>query len=478
MNPIRRWKDRLAQTLRCLAVVLPMATAAAQAPAFLTNGLVAYYPFNGNYKDSSGKNNHAELGNPAKTILFENDRFGQDSCLRFIGDNSYLEVPSLIGFGPNQNRNITISIWVNSGAKGSFIGSYFHMNPDQSSFFLSRNQKDELIVAGNGFNVLYSAIPIVGWTHLALTFVFNGQDSDAALYANGVQIVSGRISRNSGNPTTKLTIGRVYGDDFESAYVQGSIDDVRIYNRALSESEVKALYEYEKIPQPASPRTASATAQVVNGFVVGATVVDGGGGYTHAPAVTISGGGGNGATAVATVTEGRVTGITIKTPGSGYTAMPSIVIAPPPFPPRRAQGASQVVNGFVVGATVSDAGFGYDSPPVVTLIGGGGSGASATATVANGVVTGIVITQPGSGYTSAPTLRIASPPFSPKLGISVSRVKVALDVVLGRKYQLESSSDLTAWKPTGPAFIAEDEQLEQEFEVATTGRYFRIQQVP
>jgi len=258
----------------------------------------------------------------------------------------------------------------------------------------------------------------------------------------------------------------------------GRIDDARIYNRALSESEVKALYEYEKIPQPASPRTASATAQVVNGFVVGATVVDGGGGYTHAPAVTISGGGGNGATAVATVTEGRVTGITIKTPGSGYTAMPSIVIAPPPFPPRRAQGASQVVNGFVVGATVSDAGFGYDSPPVVTLIGGGGSGASATATVANGVVTGIVITQPGSGYTSAPTLRIASPPFSPKLGISVSRVKVALDVVLGRKYQLESSSDLTAWKPTGPAFIAEDEQLEQEFEVATTGRYFRIQQVP
>lgn len=317
-----------------------------------------------------------------------------------------------------------------------------------------------------------------------VVFQTDGISGLGFVYVNGVRDASmtfgydSSVSYYAANRTWAIgtTLNTTCGGC--NPFYQGGVDDVRIYNRALSESEVQALYEYEKVPQPASPRTASATAQVVNGFVVGATVVDGGGGYTNGPAVTISGGGGNGATAVATVTEGRVTGITIKTPGSGYTAMPSIVIAPPPFPPRRAQGASQVVNGFVVVATVSDAGFGYDSPPAVTLIGGGGSGASATATVANGVVTGIVITQPGSGYTSAPTLRIASPPFSPKLGITVSRVKVTLDVVLGRKYQLESSSDLTAWTPTGPAFIAEDEQLEKEFEVATTGRYFRIQQVP
>jgi len=256
------------------------------------------------------------------------------------------------------------------------------------------------------------------------------------------------------------------------------MDDIRIYNRALSDAEVKALYDYENVPQPSNPRIATATAQVVNGFVVGATITDGGSGYTNAPTVTISGGGGSGATAIALVENGAVTKITIQNPGTGYTSVPTLTIAPPPFPPRRATATSEVVNGFVVGAKVSDGGFGYQEPPAVLLVGGGGTGAKAVATVANGVVTGITITSPGTGYTSTPLVRIASPPFSPELNVEVSRVKVAIKVILGRKYQMESTKDMVTWTPTGPAFIAEDEELEQEFEIDAVGRYFRINQVP
>jgi FtsP/CotA-like multicopper oxidase with cupredoxin domain len=69
-------------------------------------------------------------------------------------------------------------------------------------------------------------------------------------------------------------------------------------------------------------------------------ITSGGSGYTSAPAVAITGGGGTGATAVATVAGGVVTGIELKTVGSGYT-----------------------------------------TPPTVAFSGGGGTGATATATV-------------------------------------------------------------------------------------------------
>jgi hypothetical protein len=268
-----------------------------------------------------------------------------------------------------------------------------------------------------------------------------------------------------------------WGDWGPRAFI-GLIDDVRIYDRSLSDGEVKALYDYESAPQPLNPRIASATAQIVNGFVVGATITDGGYGYVENPVVTISGGGGTGAKATATQFNGVVTRITITNPGIGYTSAPTITIAPPPFPPRKATSTAQIVNGFVVGTKITDGGFGYETPPAVLIVGGGGSGAVAVATVANGVVTAITITNPGSGYTSAPLIRIASPPFAPKLGIETSKVFVRMSVVLGRKYQLEASTDLNTWTSTGPAFIAQDEELVQEFDVNQVGRYFRINQVP
>ncbi len=60
------------------------------------------------------------------------------------------------------------------------------------------------------------------------------------------------------------------------------------------------------------------------GTVASVTVVDGGSGYTVAPAVTFSGGGGTGATATATISGGVVTTINVVTPGSGYTTEPLV----------------------------------------------------------------------------------------------------------------------------------------------------------
>ena len=90
------------------------------------------------------------------------------------------------------------------------------------------------------------------------------------------------------------------------------------------------------------PNRAIATAQVVNGFVVGLDLIGGGKGYTNPPTVLIKGGGGSGATATAIVAQGMVTGFTITNPGSGYTSLPQVLIASPPFTPHATLAVSRV----------------------------------------------------------------------------------------------------------------------------------------
>jgi formylglycine-generating enzyme required for sulfatase activity len=74
---------------------------------------------------------------------------------------------------------------------------------------------------------------------------------------------------------------------------------------------------------------------------------------------------------------------------------------------------AQVVNGFVVSVTVTDGGAGYVEPPVVTLAGGGGTGATATALVTGGAVSQVIVLTAGSGYASAPEVSISAPPVQP-----------------------------------------------------------------
>jgi FtsP/CotA-like multicopper oxidase with cupredoxin domain len=69
---------------------------------------------------------------------------------------------------------------------------------------------------------------------------------------------------------------------------------------------------------------------MATGIVNYISILGGGSGYTSAPNVTITGGGGTGATALATVTGGAVTGITLTNVGSGYTSTPTVTIAAPP----------------------------------------------------------------------------------------------------------------------------------------------------
>ncbi len=146
--------------------------------------------------------------------------------------------------------------------------------------------------------------------------------------------------------------------------------------------------------------------------------------------------------------------------------------------PHRATALAALASGVFVGASLLDLGCGYTNSPSVRIIGGGGSGAGATAEVLNGHVVSINVTNGGCCYTNLPKILIESPPFVPTVGIAVSKVKVTQNVRVNHNYILEASYDLQNWTATSLQFTAESESIVSEFDVDAVGRYFRLREVP
>jgi len=128
---------------------------------------------------------------------------------------------------------------------------------------------------------------------------------------------------------------------------------------------------------------------------------------------------GVGVTAIATVAivNGGVRFVTITNRGGGYTSIPTVGFSSAPFGGKTASAVAEMIGGIVVcndnlnpkaksvqNALITNAGFGYTTPPKVKFIGGGGSGAAATATIGDGIVGVITVTNAGSGYVNQPQI--------------------------------------------------------------------------
>jgi hypothetical protein len=154
---------------------------------------------------------------------------------------------------------------------------------------------------------------------------------------------------------------------------------------------------------------ATAVAQVSGGQVtaINLATAGGGSGYTNIPAVTLTGGGGTGATATAGIIGGVVTSVVVTSKGSNYTSAPIVTIAPPE---AQATAVAAISGGSVSQIGVSSGGAGYLFTPNVMISGGNPTTAATVTgvTLVNGVVTAISFTG-GAGYTSAPTITIAPP---------------------------------------------------------------------
>lgn len=174
--------------------------------------------------DSSGNGNH---GTAIGTTSVEG-KF--DRAKGFTGVGDYIQIPPI-----NVRDNITVSAWVYSDRfyQNGFVIAKNPVNLQWSLFFEAGALKWRSVGVTN--NVVCPAPVNNAWHHIAATQA----GTKASLYLDGKLRASGTLEP-IGNAPSEISIGRYDSPSF--FYFTGRIDDVRIYDRALSEAEVAELY--------------------------------------------------------------------------------------------------------------------------------------------------------------------------------------------------------------------------------------------
>ena len=237
-------------------------------------GLVAYYPFNGNANDVSGFGNNG-LVNGAIAAL---DRFGlAASAYAFNGINSYIDCGTNISLGSPAGQ-FTVSTWFKSVGAGSIFSDYDAPSGGDGIFAVNLalhgtgQVETDTRAAGQDYDVFSTRTSLGNQWHQAV-YIMDGS-SNLLLYIDGqldhttAYIVA--LDYNS-NPHWRIGANKFAGAIND--YFSGSIDDVRLYNRALSSIEVASLYSMEAdvpvITQQPQAQTANAGSMVT--FNVAAT---------------------------------------------------------------------------------------------------------------------------------------------------------------------------------------------------------------
>ncbi len=198
------------------------------------DGLVAEWHFDegsGNIlKDSSGNGNDGTIYG----ANFMEGKFG--TALNFDGIDDYVEVPNSNSLNP---QAITIEAWILPRSYGSNSGNI--VSKASNSGYRVRTNSDGILawIDRDNINTLGSKMVITlnVWSQVVVT----GDASGLAIYINGVRDAKNSKAYGHSETPNDLIIGSCL--DFGGEFFNGSIDEVRIYNRALGAEEIKANYE-------------------------------------------------------------------------------------------------------------------------------------------------------------------------------------------------------------------------------------------
>lgn len=224
-----------------------------QAQDPFTNGLVAYYPFNGNANDASGNGNNGVVTGATPT----QDRFGNNSLAYAFNDtNAVITLNSLASVNLTE---LTISVWVKPIAPWS---GYAPIIEKWRGYSFSREEyglqlEGDLGVRfsngrhGTGYFSLPNQCALITTNHLSLGqwhHIVTTLDSSGAatIWVNGILRAQDNILQLLPPTIEPVLIGQAaFMDGSVSDSFHGAIDDLRIYNRALSSNEVALLSAME-----------------------------------------------------------------------------------------------------------------------------------------------------------------------------------------------------------------------------------------
>lgn len=217
------------------------------------SGLAAYYPFNGNANDESRNGNNGIVNEATLTM----DRFGNpNSAYYFNGSTS--AIYSNVGTNLSLST-VTLTAWINIKGPGTWNPRIVSVSPIGSSFayyslevaYSFLGLPDPVTTrplafqaacdpAPEQYDLYQSSLKLSdnsGWHHVAVTY----DGSNIYFYFDGISDL--QISANHDSllffSSAMLTIG--FSDNGTDRF-NGDIDEVRIYNRALSAGEILQIY--------------------------------------------------------------------------------------------------------------------------------------------------------------------------------------------------------------------------------------------
>jgi hypothetical protein len=234
--------------LLTMGIVLSAQTLMAQVPSYVpTNGLVGYWPFSGNANDESGIGNNGTINGATLT----SDRYGNaNSAYSFNGQGENIKVASINN--STFENDFSISLWCKNS---NFLNDYGHLVYGQNQFIVLNNNGPAYNSSSakiSGYQGPYdnpslrrtpyletnSQLNINTYYHV----VYTKSNNIAYIYINGV--LENSISTNN---TLALPSGSFieFGSGlFETANYSfnGTLDDIGIWNRALSQQEITNLF--------------------------------------------------------------------------------------------------------------------------------------------------------------------------------------------------------------------------------------------
>ncbi len=212
----------------------------AQVPNYVpTNGLLGYWPFNGNANDVSGNGNNGTVNGASLT----SDRFGAvNNAYSYDGINDYINAGQNINF-----TNFTISTWVllNTSSSNAINAIISKISSNFQNFEIRMNPNPTFAIGtGTSWDGLSSnqSISNLSWTNIIISFDSNNTLKmyingavESSTYLSNYEDVQGFTTYFGARPNNQ----GVSSTDF---FFNGKIDDVGIWNRALTQQEITALY--------------------------------------------------------------------------------------------------------------------------------------------------------------------------------------------------------------------------------------------
>ena len=236
---------------RCVSTTSTKAWTLDPACKTLTFGLVAYYPFTGDTNDESGNANH---GNSVNATLVADRHNNPKSAVHFNGTNAYVQVPHSAKINFSHIQDFSISLWVKITKAQAALGHPHEIMSKWNSYnaypYMIRTYDSKS--TGNGrisygrWDVAHfpyadskAAINDDKWHHL----VFMKKASTLSLHVDGKLDSSTTDTTTSSTANTdNLYIGCRGLPPNQWRFYTGGVDDLRIYNRALSAAEIATLF--------------------------------------------------------------------------------------------------------------------------------------------------------------------------------------------------------------------------------------------